>query len=310
MPVRIDKNLPAGKFLERENIFVMDKDRAEVQDIRPLKIAVLNLMPNKIATETQLIRLIGNTPLQIDLCLLTTKTYTPKNAPEEHLRSFYRTFDDIRRTGEKFDGLIITGAPVEKMDFLAVAYWPELEEILRWAVKNVYSSLFICWAAQAAMYHYYGINKRMLDKKLFGVFPHTVLDRNNPLVRGFDDTFFAPHSRYTEVEEALIAREPDLDILAKSDRAGAHLVASKSLRRVFVFGHGEYDADTLRGEFERDRDKGLGTALPENYFPGGDPARRPPLLWRAHESLLVCNWLNYCVYQATPFDLNAIDEIG
>lgn len=306
MPVRVDKNLPASKFLEKENIFVMDKDRAEIQDIRPLKIAVLNLMPNKIDTETQLIRMIGNTPLQIDLYLLTTQSYTAKNVPDGHLESFYYTFEDIKKSSEKFDGLIITGAPVEKLDFLEVAYWDELSEILSWAANNVYSSMFICWAAQAAMYYYYNIDKKILPEKVFGVFSHKVLDRKNPLVRGFDDYFYAPHSRYTQIDGDALKKEKDLEVLAKSDEAGIHLACSKDLRRVFAFGHGEYDRDTLKNEFLRDREKGLNTALPINYFKNDDERAETAITWRAHESLLFSNWLNYCVYQATPFDITKI----
>ncbi|MBR2988410.1 MAG: homoserine O-succinyltransferase [Clostridia bacterium] len=307
MPVRISKDLPARKFLEKENIFVMTYERAESQEIRPLKVAILNLMPNKIDTETQLLRLIGNTPLQVEVVFLTTASYTSKHTPETHLKSFYKTFDEIVASGDKFDGLIVTGAPVEKLDFLEVAYWSELEKIMEWASKNVYSAMYICWAAQAAMYYYYGVNKTLKNEKIFGVFRHEVSHRTNPIVRGFDDYFYAPHSRYTDIEPSQIRKLKDVTVLAESKEAGVYLASSKDLRKVFVFGHGEYDAETLKNEYERDRAKGLNTALPKNYFENDDPNANHPLLWRAHESLLISNWLNYCVYQATPYD---IDQIG
>ncbi|MBQ8882253.1 MAG: homoserine O-succinyltransferase [Clostridia bacterium] len=307
MPVRISKDLPARKFLEKENIFVMTYERAESQEIRPLKVAVLNLMPNKIDTETQLLRLIGNTPLQVEVVFLTTASYTSKHTPENHLKSFYKTFDEIVKSGDKFDGLIVTGAPVEKLDFLEVAYWDELQKIMEWANKNVYSAMFICWAAQAAMYYHYGVNKQLKNEKIFGVFRHKVSNRTNPIVRGFDDYFYAPHSRYTDIDPSQIRKIKDVTILAESEEAGVYLASSKDLRKVFVFGHGEYDATTLKNEYERDKAKGLGTAIPKNYFENDDPNGAHPLLWRAHEALLVSNWLNYCVYQATPYD---IDQIG
>ena len=252
MPVRIAKDLPARKFLEKENIFVMTYERAEKQDIRPLRVAVLNLMPNKIDTETQLLRLIGNTPLQVEVVFLTTATYTSTHTSEEHLTSFYKTFDEIIAEKQKFDGLVVTGAPVEKMDFTDVAYWSEFERIMEWASKNVYSSMYICWAAQAAMYYYYGVDKTIKDKKIFGVFPHKVRHRTNPLVRGFDDYFYAPHSRYTDIDRAEFDKIKDVKVLAHSEEAGVYLASSKDLRRVFVFGHGEYDAESLKNEYERD----------------------------------------------------------
>lgn len=307
MPVRIPKDLPARKFLENENIFVMTYERAESQDIRPLRIAVLNLMPNKIATETQLLRLMGNTPLQVDVQFLTTSSYTATHTSEEHLTSFYKTFDEVVKEGVKYDGMIITGAPVEKLDFTDVKYWNELSRIMDWASRNVYSSMFICWAAQAAMYHYYGIDKRPLNKKAFGVFRHDVFNRTNPLVRGFDDEFFAPHSRYTEVKREDILACDMLTLLADSAEAGAYLVSSKDLRRVFVFGHGEYDANTLDSEYRRDIDKGIEIDIPENYYEQNDPSGRIKMRWKAHEALLISNWLNYCVYQATPFDIDSIE---
>ena len=308
MPVRIAENLPAKKFLEKENIFVMTYERAESQEIRPLKVAVLNLMPNKIDTETQLLRLIGNTPLQVEIVFLTTASYTSTHTPEEHLRSFYKTFDEVVEEGAKFDGLIVTGAPVEQMDFKEVAYWREIERIMEWARRNVYSSMYICWAAQAAMYYYYGVNKELKNEKIFGIFRHKVYKRTNPLVRGFDDYFYAPHSRFTDIDRSEFDKVKDVDILAKSDEAGVYLACSKDLRKVFVFGHGEYDADSLKKEYERDIAKGMDIQVPKHYFENDDPTKAPKLLWRAHESLLVSNWLNYCVYQATPYDIEKINE--
>lgn len=302
MPVKIDANLPARKYLESENIFVMTSERAMTQEIRPLKIAILNLMPNKTATETQLLRLIGNTPLQVEIVLLRTASYESKHTDEEYLKSFYMTFDEALQRHLKFDGLIITGAPVEKMDFSDVAYWDELRRILDWASENVYSAMYICWAAQAAMYYLYGINKSPLKKKAFGVFRHKVYNRTNPLVRGFNDEFKAPHSRYTEVERSKVEKCPKLDILADSSEVGLYLVASKDLRQVFVFGHGEYDVNTLDDEYRRDRERGLKTARPKHYYKNG----KPVMGWRSHESLLIANWLNYCVYQVTPYDLEKI----
>ena len=306
MPVRIAKDLPARKFLEDENIFVMTYERAESQDVRPLRVAVLNLMPNKIDTETQLLRLIGNTPLQVEIVFLTTASYVAKNTPEEHLRSFYKTFDEIVASGEKFDGLIVTGAPVEKMDFAEVVYWDEIKRIMEWAGSNVYSAMYICWAAQAAAYYYYGADKTLLKGKVFGVFKHRVYDRTNPLVRGFDDCFYAPHSRYTEVSKDTLNKIEDLTVLADSEEAGVYLAASRDFRRVFVFGHGEYDAETLANEYRRDLSKGIAIDVPKHYFEGDDPNNPPELKWRAHESLLIANWLNYCVYQATPYNIEEI----
>lgn len=303
MPVKIDANLPARKFLEQENIFVMTNERAMTQEIRPLKIAILNLMPNKTATETQFLRLIGNTPLQVEIVLLRTASYDSKHTDEQYLNSFYMTFDEALKRHLKFDGLIITGAPVEKMDFSDVAYWDELRRILEWAKSNVYSSMYICWAAQAAMYYLYGINKSPLKKKMFGVFRHKVYNKTNPLVRGFNDEFKAPHSRYTEVKRNLVQQCSQLQVLADSDEAGLYLVSSKDLRHVFVFGHGEYDVDTLHLEYTRDREKGLKTAKPRHYYKHGVPV----MGWRSHESLLIANWLNYCVYQVTPYDLDKIE---
>lgn len=306
MPVKIDAKLPARAFLERENIFVMTAERALRQEIRPLQVAILNLMPNKIATETQLLRLIGNTPLQVEIDLLRTASYDSKHTQREHLDSFYKTFEQAVESKCKYDGLVITGAPVERMDFTDVAYWDELSGIMEWARHNVYSTMYICWAAQAAMFHFYGIDKRPLEKKISGIFEHRVLDKLNPLTRGFNDTFIAPHSRYTEVEAERIAADPRLQMLAASDEAGAYLVCSRDLRNVFVFGHGEYDVDSLHNEYMRDTAAGIDIAPPAHYYVDGVVGKLPPMSWRAHESLLVQNWLNYCVYQATPYNISEI----
>ncbi|MCM1367618.1 MAG: homoserine O-succinyltransferase [Roseburia sp.] len=306
MPVTISSKLPAFGALERENVFVMSSDRAEVQDIRPLEIAILNLMPNKIDTETQLLRLLANSPLQSEVVFLRTESYDPKNTPIEHMRSFYHTLDDVKSEKSKFDGLIITGAPVEMFDFKQVAYWRELENVMEWARHNVYSTLYICWAAQAGLYYRYGIDKKVLPRKLSGIFSHRVLDKTNPLTRGFDDMFMAPHSRHTESDSAAMHATPDLRVLAESEEAGVYLCCSKDLRHVFVFGHGEYDADTLHNEYMRDTERGLDIAPPQHYYPNGQIGVIPPLTWRAHESLLIGNWLNYCVYQETPYDIKAI----
>ena len=306
MPVNISSKLPAFGALERENVFVMSTDRASMQDIRPLKIAILNLMPNKIDTETQLLRLIANSPLQSDICLLHTKSYDSKNTPIEHLNAFYHTLDEVKARGEKFDGLIITGAPVEMLDFKKVAYWQELTDVMSWAEHNVYSTLYICWAAQAGVYYHYGIDKHVLPRKLSGIFNHRVLDKTNPLTRGFDDNFNAPHSRYTESDSDAMHRETRLKVLAESDEAGVYLCCSGDLRHVFVFGHGEYDAATLHNEYLRDTAKGMDIAPPQHYYVNGQIGNIPSMTWRAHESLLIGNWLNYCVYQCTPYDIKNI----
>lgn len=307
MPVNISSRLPAFGALERENVFVMSTDRASMQDIRPLEIAILNLMPNKIDTETQLLRLIANSPLQSNIVLLRTQSYDSKNTPQEHLHSFYHTLDDVKKSGAKFDGLVITGAPVEMLDFKKVAYWQELIGVMEWAEHNVYSTMYICWAAQAGVYYRYGIDKKELPRKLSGIFTHRVLDKTNPLMRGFDDGFCAPHSRYTESNSDAMHNTPELKVLAESDEAGVYLSCSKDLRHVFVFGHGEYDAETLHNEYMRDLGRGLDIAPPQHYYVGGQIGNIPPLTWRAHESLLVGNWLNYCVYQATPYDIKSIE---
>ena len=305
MPIKIPVGLPAGDTLENENIFVMNDFRAEHQDIRPLKIAVLNLMPTKITTETQLIRLLSNSSLQIDLTLLRTATHRSTHTPEEHMEAFYKDFSSIKN--DRYDGLIITGAPVEMLDFEEVQYWNELTRIMDWAEEHVFSTLYICWAAQAGMYYRYGVPKYELEKKCSGVYRHRILVRNCPLLRGFDDYFFAPHSRHTEVRAENIVNVPELQILCDSVKAGVYLVASRDGKHVFVTGHAEYDADTLKLEYERDTARGLNPQIPYNYFPEDDPTREPMVRWRAHGNLLFSNWLNYYVYQETPYD---IDQIG
>lgn len=304
MPIRIPTGLPARDTLEQENIFVMNEFRAAHQDIRPLKIAVLNLMPTKITTETQLIRLLSNSSLQIELTLLQTATHRSSHTPEEHMRSFYKNFDDIR--SENFDGLIITGAPVENLDFSEVTYWDELCDIMDWSRTHVFSTLHICWAAQAGLYHHFGVEKHPLDKKMFGIFKHYAVNPNHPILRGFDEEFLAPHSRHTEVREEDIANAPELELVAKSDLAGPYIISAKNSRMLFVTGHSEYDYDTLSKEYFRDVDKGLDIELPYNYFPDNDPTKRPPNLWRGHANLLFSNWLNYFVYQNTPYDLSKL----
>lgn len=307
MPIRIPDNLPAGEVLNSENIFVMFEDRAYHQDIRPLKIAILNIMPTKITTETQLLRLLGNTPLQIEPVLLYPASYIPKNTPEEHLAAFYKTFDEIRH--KHFDGLIITGAPVEQMPFEQVEYWEELTQIMDWSLTNVYSTLHICWGAQAGLYYHYGIPKYDIPKKLFGIFPHTKNKEYVKLLRGFDDVFYVPHSRHTEVRRQDIEKIDDLEILSESEEAGVYLVSSKDGRHIFATGHSEYDPLTLKAEYERDIDKGLDIDVPKNYFIDDDPKREPIVKWRGHGNLLFLNWLNYYVYQETPYDLEKIVKI-
>ncbi|MBQ8510407.1 MAG: homoserine O-succinyltransferase [Clostridia bacterium] len=301
MPIKIPVGLPAGEILERENIFVMSDFRAEHQDIRPLKIAVLNLMPTKITTETQLIRLLSNSSLQIEFTLLQTATHRSKHTSAEHMAAFYKNFDDIRNTN--FDGLIITGAPVESMDFSEVTYWEELCDIMEWSKTHVFSTLHICWAAQAGLNYHYGVPKYPLDKKMFGVYPHYALDPNHPIVRGFDEIFLAPHSRHTGLREEDIEKVSALEVVAKSDIAGPYIIAARNSRMLFVTGHSEYDGETLANEYFRDKNKGLDIDVPYNYFPDNDPTKRPPNLWRGHANLLFSNWLNYFVYQNTPYDL-------
>lgn len=304
MPIKIPDKLPAAKVLRSENIFVMTEKRAAHQDIRPLKIAVFNLMPTKIATETQIMRALSNSPLQVEIVLLHTASHKSKNTPGEHLTSFYKTFADVKK--EKFDGLIITGAPVEHLEFSEVDYWQELTEIMQWSKTNVTSTLHICWAAQAALYYHYGIEKFKLDNKLSGVYLHKVNKKKNKLVRGFDDVFYAPHSRHTEIRAEDIRKVTELEVIASSREAGVYLAASVDGKKVFITGHSEYDGDTLHNEYLRDLDRGLKPLIPKNYYKNDDPANPPVIKWRSHSTLLFVNWLNYCVYQITPYDLNEI----
>lgn len=306
MPIRVQDNLPAIETLGSENIFVMTENRALTQDIRPLKILILNLMPTKISTETQLLRMLGNSPLQVDISFMHTKSHHSKNTSVSHIKTFYGIFDDFKH--QKFDGMIITGAPVETLDFEEVDYWNELCEIMEWTKTNVTSTFHICWGAQAALYYHYGIPKYPLKKKMFGVYKHKVVPekKHKILLRGFDDEFYVPQSRHTEFKEDDIKNVPELEILAKSDEAGVYIVTAKSERQFFISGHSEYDADTLAKEYFRDKDKGLDIDVPKNYFPGDDPSRQPRMLWRAHANLLYSNWLNYFVYQTTPYNINDI----
>ena len=306
MPIKIPNKLPATKTLNEENIFVMTETRAITQDMRPLRILMLNLMPTKVVTETQIARLIGNTPLQVELELLQT-SYIPKNTSEEHMLAFYKRFDDIK--DQKFDGMIITGAPVEQMEFEEVEYWDELVEIMEWSKTHVYSTFHICWGAQAGLYHHYGVKKYPLEKKLFGVFPHKVEYKRSILFRGFDDTFMVPHSRHTTVKREDIEAVPELNILSSSEEAGVFVVTVKEGRQVFVTGHTEYDADTLKREYLRDKEAGLPIEIPKNYFPDDDDTKEPLVTWRSAANLLYCNWLNYFVYQTTPYDLETLDSL-
>ncbi|MBR6737927.1 MAG: homoserine O-succinyltransferase [Clostridia bacterium] len=306
MPIKIPNGLPAAETLLNENIFVMTKLRAETQDIRPLKILLLNLMPTKIVTETQFSRLLGNTPLQVELTLLAMKSHESKNVSKEHMIAFYKTFGDVKN--ESYDGMVITGAPVEKLDFENVDYWQELCEIFDWATKNVHSTVYICWAAQAALYYHYGVKKIMLDKKLSGVYKHTVVDKKTMLLRGFDDVFNAPHSRYTGIDREEVLKVENLKLLAESDKAGVYLLKSKDNSQVFITGHSEYDKDTLKNEYERDKKAGINPDIPENYFPDDDDTKEPVVSWRSHANLLFYNWLNYFVYQSTPFDIEKIKK--
>lgn len=305
MPIKIDDSLPARQILEGENIFVMTESVAIHQDIRPLKIVLLNLMPLKISTETHILRMLSNSPLQIEIDLLMTSTYESHNTPKEHLTSFYKTFDEIRHL--KYDGMIITGAPVEQMEFEQVDYWDEMKTIMDWSKHNVTSVFHICWGAQAGLYHHFGIKKYPLGKKMFGVFNHTVTDRNEPLLRGFDDVFTAPHSRHTEIDSVDILKNPNLKLLSLSHEAGVYIVMSTDRRMIFVTGHSEYDPNTLADEYFRDLKKGLAIEMPKNYFPNNDASLEPLVGWRSHAHLLYSNWLNYFVYQQTPYKL---EEIG
>lgn len=305
MPIKIPADLPATETLHKENIFVMTESRATTQDIRPLKILLLNLMPTKIATETQLARLLGNSPLQVDMEFLQTASHTPKNTSAEHMISFYKHFEDVK--DNKYDGLIITGAPVEQMSFEEVEYWDELCRIMEWSKTNVTSTFHICWGAQAGLYYHYGIQKYPLDKKLFGVFLHKAEYKRSMLLRGFDDEFWVPQSRHTTVLREDIEKHPELKILASSEEAGVYAVATERGKQIFITGHSEYDADTLKNEYLRDKNAGLPIDVPKNYFPNDDDTKEPVVRWRSHANLIYSNWLNYFVYQITPFN---IDEIN
>ncbi len=304
MPIQIPNDLPAREVLQNENIFVMTENRATTQDIRPLEILLLNLMPTKIATETQLSRMLGNTPLQVKLELMHTTSHVSKNVAQDHLLNFYKSFDEIKH--RKFDGMVITGAPVEFLDFEQVDYWDELCQIMEWSKTNVHSTFHICWGAQAGLYYHYGINKKVMDKKLFGVYEHTADYKRSILLRGFDDSFWVPHSRHTTVDRADIEAVPGLKIIASSEKAGVYAVMSKEGRQIFVTGHSEYDPETLRNEYIRDKSQGLPIDIPENYFPNDDDTQEPFVRWRGHGNLLFSNWLNYFVYQTTPYDIMSI----
>lgn len=305
MPLKIPDQLPAIKILEEENIFVMNETRASHQDIRPLKIIILNLMPIKITTETDLLRLLSNSPLQIEIDFMKIKGHQPKNTPIEHMQLFYRDFDELKN--RKYDGMIITGAPVEHLPFEDVTYWNEMKEILDWAQHHVTASLFICWAAQAGLYHYYGIPKYPLPKKMFGVFEHTASDNKLPIFRGFDDVFYIPHSRHTDVKAEDINNNPLLEIIASSDEAGVTMVKARNGRQLFITGHAEYSRNTLDSEYKRDLAQNLPIQLPGNYYPGNDAGRNPLMRWKSTANLLFSNWLNYYVYQETPYNLDEIN---
>lgn len=304
MPIRIDNELPAKQRLEIENIFVMSNMRADTQDIRPLKILILNLMPTKLETETQLLRLLSNSPLQVDVEFLQVATHEAKNVSKSHMEKFYETYDDVK--DRKYDGMIITGAPVEQMEFEEVDYWNELCKIMEWSKTNVYSTFHICWGAQAGLYYHYGIKKYPTKKKIFGIFPHKSLDETHPLMRGLDDIYYVPHSRHTEIKTQDIAQVKDLQILSYSEMAGIHIVADMECRKFFVTGHSEYDRDTLAREFFRDKEKGLNIDIPYNYFPNDDVNATPQMEWKGTANILFNNWLNYFVYQKTPYDLNTL----
>ncbi len=306
MPIQIPNNLPATGILQQENIFVMPEDRAVTQDIRPLEIVVLNLMPTKIVTETQLSRLLGNTPLQVRVELMHTKSHRAKNTAQEHLLTFYKTFDELK--DRKFDGMVITGAPVENMPFEDVDYWQELCQIMEWSKTHVHSTLHICWGAQAGLYYHYGVQKYPLPEKLFGIFEHKKDYPLSILLRGFDDIFWVPHSRHTTIKQEDIEQIPGLKILSSSPEAGVYAVASKEGRQIFITGHSEYDADTLEKEYLRDKNLGLSISVPKNYYPNDDDTQRPVVRWRGHANLLFSNWLNYFVYQTTPYDIATIGE--
>ena len=306
MPIRIPNDLPAAETLQQENIFVMSQNRALSQDIRPLEIVLLNLMPTKIATETQLSRLLGNTPLQVNLKLMHTTTHQSKNTSQDHMLSFYKSFDELKH--RKFDGMVITGAPVEMLDFEDVDYWQELCEIMEWSKTHVHSTFHICWGAQAGLYYHYGIQKEILPEKMFGVFKHTADYKRSILLRGFDDVFWVPHSRHTTVRREDIEKVPELKILASSEKSGVYAVATKGGKQIFITGHSEYDPRTLEAEYLRDKNLGLPIAVPENYYPNDDDTREPIVRWRGHANLLFSNWLNYFVYQTTPYDIMTIGQ--
>lgn len=304
MPLNIPDQLPAIELLREENIFVIDNTRASHQDIRPLKIVILNLMPLKISTETDLLRLLSNTPLQVEIDFLKIKGHRHKNTSAEHMRTFYTTFDKIKKN--KYDGMIITGAPVEQLPFEEVTYWDEMKEIMDWSVHNVTSSLFICWGSQASLYHFYGIPKYDLNKKMFGVFKHRVSDNKLPIFRGFDDEFYVPHSRHTEIRKEDINKVPELEIISSSEESGVNMVMAKNGRQLFITGHSEYSRETLSNEYHRDLKKKLPIEIPKNYFPNDDPNQKPVMKWRSAANLLFTNWLNYYVYQKTPYNLDDI----
>lgn len=306
MPIQIPNDLPAAETLKNENIFVMSRTRAETQHIRPLEIVLLNLMPTKIVTETQLSRVLGNTPLQVHLELMMISSHKSKNTPEEHLLSFYKTFDELK--DRKFDGMVITGAPVENLPFEEVDYWDELVRIMQWSKTHVHSTFHICWAAQAGLYYHYGIQKHPLPEKLFGVYRHHADYKRAILLRGFDDEFWAPHSRHTTIDRADVEAVPGLKILASSEEAGVYIIMNKEGRQIFVTGHSEYDPDTLEREYLRDKNQGLPIHVPVNYYPGDDDSKPPIVRWRGHGNLLYSNWLNYFVYQTTPYDLMAVGQ--
>ena len=304
MPIRIPNDLPAASALRSENIFVMTDHRAKTQDIRPLRLLLLNLMPTKIATETQLARLLGNTPLQVELDLLMVTTHVTKNTSEEHMLAFYKTFEQVRDL--TYDGMVITGAPVEKMPFEEVEYWEELCTIFEWTKTHVTSTLHICWGAQAGLYYHWGVQKQLMNKKLSGVYPHRVTHKNSILFRGFDDTFMVPHSRYTTIRREDVLAHPEMKTLSESDEAGIYAISTHGGRQIFITGHSEYDADTLEKEYLRDKNAGLHPDVPCNYYPNDDDTQPPVCTWRSSANLLYCNWLNYFVYQATPYDLNSV----
>lgn len=306
MPIKVPDNLPAKEILQTENIFVMDESRAYHQDIRPLQIGILNLMPKKQDTEVQLLRLIGNTALQTEVTLLHMESHVSKNTPKEYLSAFYTVFENIKH--KKLDGMIITGAPIEHLHFDEVNYWPELVKVMDWCKTNVNSTMFICWGAQAGLYHYYGIPKYPLSEKLFGIFKHVRCNKNAILTRGFDDVFYVPHSRHTDIKREDVLKVKELELLSESEESGVYIAASRDGKQIFVTGHSEYDPLTLKEEYERDLSKGLKIDMPKNYFKDDDPSKDPVVTWRGHSHLLFANWLNYCVYQETPYDINQIGE--